>query len=413
MLDVEADGRKGGLALLWNRKLDILVKSYSSHHIEAVIEEGTVNSWRFEGFYGHHEASEHVSQRRSRPTWQMNNFNQAVKDCRIFDIGCKGYLYTWNNNFIAPFSTRARLDRALAGREWSRLFPEAELHHGSTYYSDHLPLFLCLGTQARGYIKPKPRFKFEANWCLYGNSTEVVRESWNANIDGDPGVIVFNGIRQCRLGLLNWKRVELGNFQRTLEEEQLALDLFQQGPITHQSKVQAMGLILEIDKMQVVCLENGAVLQTPFILEDVKRSLFSMHVTKSPRLDVGNVLATRLKSTLPSVISESQSAFVPRKLITDNVLLSFEAHHFIKNQRRGKKGFMFIKLDMLKAYDRIKWSFLRAMLIKLGFSVQMVKIIMDYVTSMSYSVLINGDQAGFVKPSCGLRRGTLYPLIFS
>ncbi|GAA0153790.1 hypothetical protein LIER_11948 [Lithospermum erythrorhizon] len=216
MLDVEADGRKGGLALLWNRKIDVSVKSFSSHHIEAVIEEGTVNSWRFVGFYGHHEAmkrkfswelmrhidslsqlptvfigdfnevllaSEHVSHRRARLTWQMNNFNQAVTDCGIFDIGCKGYPYPWSNNFIAPFSTRARLDRALAGRDWSNMFPNAELLHGSTYHSDHLSLF-------------------EESWCLYENSIEVVRESWNANREGNPGVIVFNGIRQCRLGLL-------------------------------------------------------------------------------------------------------------------------------------------------------------------------------------------------------------------
>ncbi|GAA0174134.1 hypothetical protein LIER_41668 [Lithospermum erythrorhizon] len=209
------------------------------------------NSWRFVGFYGHHEvtkrkfswelmrhidslsqlpivfigdfnevlkASEHVSQRTFRPTWQMNNFNQAVKDCGMFDIGFKGYPYTWSNNFIAPFSTRARLDRALAGKDWSSLFPEAELQHGSTYHSDHLPLKLG------GISNPN-------------RGSEVVRDSWNAKRDGDPGLLVFNGISQCRLGLLNWKRVELGNFQLKLAEKQTTPDRFQQGPITHQSKV--------------------------------------------------------------------------------------------------------------------------------------------------------------------------------
>ncbi|GAA0148917.1 hypothetical protein LIER_08228 [Lithospermum erythrorhizon] len=146
---------------------------------------------------------------------------------------------------------------------------------------------------------------------------------------------------------------------------------------------------------------DGASLKTPFIVEDVKLSLFSMHGTKFPSPDgyflskfnftliflipkvtvplnmtqfkpialsnvaakvVGKVLATRLKSILPSVISESQSAFVPQRLIIDNVLLSFEAYHFIKNQRQRKRGFMFIKLDMLKAYDRIKCEGLIALI---------------------------------------------------
>ncbi|GAA0175889.1 hypothetical protein LIER_28983 [Lithospermum erythrorhizon] len=289
--------------------------------------------------------SEHVSHRRFRPTWQMNLFNQAVKDCGIIDIGCKGYPYTWSNTFIAPISTRAKLDRALAGRDWSTMFPEVVLHHGSTYHSDHLPLFLYLGNQTRGYIKPKPRFRFEASWCLYERSTEVVRDAWNANKRGDPGEMVFQGIRNCRLGLLNWKRVVLGDFQIRMEDKQLDLDL----------------------------------LQFPFILEDVKRGLFSMSGLKSPGPDA-------------KVVGKAYY----RKCAT-----LFRGSSFIKNQRQGKKGYMSIKLDKLKAYDRVEWSFLRAMLIKLEFNALWVKVIMDYVTYVSYSVLINGDRTGFFKPSRG------------
>ena len=82
---------------------------------------------------------------------------------------------------------------------------------------------------------------------------------------------------------------------------------------------------------------------------------------------VSKVIANRLEPMLHSIISDTQSVFIANRLITDNILIAFESLHHMKNNCIGKKGFMALKLDMSKAYDRVKWIFLEKILLKMGF----------------------------------------------
>ena len=66
------------------------------------------------------------------------------------------------------------------------------------------------------------------------------------------------------------------------------------------------------------------------------------------------VLANRLKKFLNSVINENQSAFAKGHLITDNILIAFETLHCMKNYNSGATGFIALKLDMSKTYDRVE-----------------------------------------------------------
>ena len=128
---------------------------------------------------------------------------------------------------------------------------------------------------------------------------------------------------------------------------------------------------------------------------------------------VSKVLANRVKSLLPNIISDLHSVFVLDRLISDNTSVAYEMLHRIRNRRKGKSSHMVIKLDNTKAYDHVECEFLRKIMLKLGLAERWVNLAMQCVSSASYTVLLNGEPRGFISPSRGIRQGDPYHHTYS
>ena len=127
---------------------------------------------------------------------------------------------------------------------------------------------------------------------------------------------------------------------------------------------------------------------------------------------ITKVIVARIRPHLDSLISPLQAAFVPGRRGVDNTILVQELIHTM-GRAKGRNGYMAIKIDLEKAYDKLEWGFIREMLMRFNFPENLIELIMSCISSVSTSLLFNGGCMDPFQHSRGIRQGDpLSPYLF-
>ncbi|GKU89920.1 hypothetical protein SLEP1_g3989 [Rubroshorea leprosula] len=384
----------------------------------------------------------------------MWDFEEFIVTTGLVDVKLTNRRYTW---YKPDGTARSRLDRFLLSTEMYNRGGEWIQQGLPRNISDHCAMVL---KSKSTYWGPRP-FRVLDAWQQHPGFKKAVEDKWREMaVEGFAGYKCKQKLKLLKEFLKGWNKEVFGNMEaqyvqavKKIEQKQKSRSrwiregdantrFFHKVANGRRAQNNIAGLMREgvwIEdpetvkdeivkyfrnlfkgdpwnrpkpegiKFQKISEEKKEWLERPFSIEEIEEGLRSCDGSKAPGLDA-KVLANRLKSVMPKIVSETQSAFVGGRQLVDSVLVLNEVVDEIKNKKQP--AFVF-KADFEKAYDCVDWSFLDWMMDSFGFGTKWRGWIMECLSMARTSILVNGSPTREFEVGKGLRQwDPLSPFLF-
>uniref|UniRef100_A0A803PU27 Reverse transcriptase n=1 Tax=Cannabis sativa TaxID=3483 RepID=A0A803PU27_CANSA len=394
---VDRVGMSGGLLLLWKNVVQLRVDSRSSGHITTIVMGKGFLPWNLTCFFGNPDSSQrhfswellqNIRDSISGPWLCVGDFNEITSISeKVGGRDKASSELTWYNGHEANM-VMERLDRGLCPQDWLSMFDGANIMVLDWGESDHRGLVVDMPTRdSEGRKKNDIKGMFDqfGFWqedkIFVQNIIENYYSILFSSSDLNESVLdtVLDVVPRRDTNTMN------AELEKPFQAKEVTAVVKEMAPTKAPSMdglptlfyqkfwsklsgdVIAVCLNILNNKGDVSCLNDAIIamilkVEKPKKVEDYRPISLGNVIYKN----VSKCLANRLRPTLGKVISESQSAFVKGRLIHDNVIICFETLHTMRKNRFRNGSKLPLKLDMAKAYDRVEWHFIDAMMKRLG-----------------------------------------------
>ena len=228
----------------------VWVDSFSKNHIDAVVNGGTMDAWRFTGFYRELEVSNredawsmlhmlkskphlpwccmsdfnellHMEEKRGgrlRPHAQMQAFRDTLDFCGFMDLGFTGPEFTSHSRRHGHLVWEC-LDRGVANYDWLSKFLATTVRHLHCYSSDHRPISLSLNPNNEAQRWSRRSFKFEEMCLADSGCSDTVLRAWQADQQGTPMFKVTKKLKKCKKMLKSWSKEHFGSVKSQIAKK--------------------------------------------------------------------------------------------------------------------------------------------------------------------------------------------------